>query len=200
MAPNFRSHTIITTAKAFDLIAVSVTFLTSFAISSGSLDWPHLENILAMRIKLANFLLLGVYLALCLPIFSICGLYRSHRLSRWKQRLAEIILATTLATALFLFLSQLFLIGFVMQVFLPVFWMLTVCVLWLSHELTRIVLQLARRWGRNLRNIVIIGEGRNAVLLANRIHHEVSLGYRVLRIIDAKESGEDDRVGVGDTR
>jgi FlaA1/EpsC-like NDP-sugar epimerase len=200
MALNFRSHTIITTAKAVDLTAVCVTFVMSFAISSGSLTWPHLENILVMRIKLANFLLFGAYLGLCSLIFSACGLYRSHRISQWKQRLSEILLATTLVTALFLILSQLFLIGFAMYIFLPLFWMLTVCILWLSHELTWGLLQLARRWGRNLRNIVIIGEGRDAVLLANRLRHEVSLGYRVLRIIDAKEIGEDDRFGVGGSR
>jgi FlaA1/EpsC-like NDP-sugar epimerase len=200
MALNFRSHTVITTAKAFDLIIICVTFVTSFAISSDSLTWSDFRNILVMRVKLANFFLFGMYLGLCSLIFSACGLYRSHRLSQWKRRLSEIFFATTLATVLFLILSQLFLIGFVMHTFLPLFWLLTICSLWLSHELTCRLLQLARRWGRNLRNVVIVGEGTDAVLLANRIRHEVSLGYRVVRIIDAKENGGDDRFGVGASR
>jgi FlaA1/EpsC-like NDP-sugar epimerase len=194
MAFNFRAQSVITIARAFDLAAVCVSFLTSFAVSTGSLTWPDLEHLLVMRIKVANFFLFGGYLGLCSLIFSACGLYRSHRLSHWHQRLIEISLAATLATALFGLFSQLFLIGFAMRRFLPLYWLLTLGILWLSHELTSRLLQLARRWERNLRNVVIVSEGQDAVVLANRISQEVSLGYRVLRIIDAKEIGEDGRL------
>ena len=49
-------------------------------------------------------------------------------------------------------------------------------------------LYYARSRGRNLRSIVIVGEGREAVALAERIESDPAHGYRVLRIIDAKET------------
>jgi hypothetical protein len=44
-----------------------------------------------------------------------------------------------------------------------------------------------RRRGRNLRSIVVVGEGLEAAALADRVEKEPALGYRVVRVIDAKE-------------
>jgi FlaA1/EpsC-like NDP-sugar epimerase len=49
------------------------------------------------------------------------------------------------------------------------------------------VLYLMRQNRRNLRSIVVVGEGSDAAALAERVEKESALGYRVVRIIDAKE-------------
>lgn len=147
-----------------------------------------------MRIKVANLLLFAGYLALCLAVFSACGFYRSHRISHWKQRLCEMIFAVTFVTGAFVVVQQLFRISFAMNVFLPSFWCFTLCGLLLSHELAMRLLQVARINGRNLRNVVIVGEGPDAMALADRVRQEAGLGYRILRIIDAGEMGENGRI------
>jgi FlaA1/EpsC-like NDP-sugar epimerase len=180
--------------KGCDIVAVCVSFLTSFAISSGSLTWPELADVLAIRIKVANLVLFAGYLALCTAVFSACGFYRSHRLSHWTQRLAEVLLAVTLITAAFMVIKELFAISFALKEFLLLFWLLTFCTVLLSHELALRLLHLARIRGRNMRNVIIIGEGPDLTALADRVRQEAGLGYHVLRIIDAREIGEDGRV------
>jgi FlaA1/EpsC-like NDP-sugar epimerase len=194
MSPDFRRDALMTTARLIDLGAVGVTFVASFAMSSGTLNWPALAGVLVMRIKVVNLVLFVGYLALCSAIFSACGLYRSHRLSHWRQRLYEIALAVSLITVAFLVLAQLFYIAFAIKAFLPLFWGFTLCALLLSHELALRLLQGARVRGRNLRNVVIVGQGPEVLALADRVRQEASLGYRILRIIDAREIEEDDRV------
>jgi FlaA1/EpsC-like NDP-sugar epimerase len=183
-----------TMTRFFDLAAVCVSFLASFAISSGSFTWPDLADVLVVRIKLANLFLFAGYLALCAAVFSVCGFYRSHRLSHWQQRLYEMVLAVTLVSGAFLVIKRLFLIYFPMNAFLPLFWFLTLCALLLSHELALRLLHTARLRGRNLRNVIIIGEGQDVAALVDCVGQEASLGYRILRIIDAREIGENGRV------
>jgi FlaA1/EpsC-like NDP-sugar epimerase len=193
VSPDIRREALTKMARVIDLAAVSVSFVVSFAISSGTFTWPDLADILVMRIKVVNLVLFGTYLALCSAIFSVCGLYRSHRLSHRWQRLYEVALAVSLITAAFLLVAHLFHIAFALGKFLPLFWGFTLCVLLLSHELALRLLQVARVRGRNLRNVVVVGEGPETLALANRVRQEASLGYRILGIIDAREVQEDGR-------
>jgi FlaA1/EpsC-like NDP-sugar epimerase len=194
IAPDPRRRYLMTTVKVFDLTALCVIFFVSFAISSGSFTWPDLAEVLVIRIKVANLVLFAGYVALCFAVFSACGLYRSHRLSSWKQRFSEIVLATTLVAVAFLVTQQLFDISFATRTFLPLFWVLTLGALLLSHEGMLRLLQRVRLHGRNLRNVIIIGEEPDIMVLASRLRQEAGLGYRVLRIIDANGIGEDGRV------
>jgi len=185
---------LITLAKVGDLVALCISLLISLAISSSSLSWPDLAYVLAIRIKLVNLFVFAGYIAFCAVIFSACGLYRSHRLSHWKQRLSETFWATTFVTGIFLLLKQLFAISFALNTFLLLFWFLTFAMLFLSREAALQILHHARLRGRNLRNVIIIGEGPPATTLADLVRQEVSLGYRVLRRIDVREIADNDGI------
>jgi FlaA1/EpsC-like NDP-sugar epimerase len=100
----------------------------------------------------------------------------------------EIVLAVTLITGIFLLLRTPLVFSFATNTFLLIFWLLTTAVLLLSHIAAQRLLYYARSRGRNLRSIVIIGEGREAAALAERIESDPALGYRVLGIIDARET------------
>jgi FlaA1/EpsC-like NDP-sugar epimerase len=193
MSPGLR-HNVMLMVKVFDLAAVCATALAALTISSGSSTWLNLGYLLVIRIKVANLLLFVGYLVLCSAAFSVCGFYRSHRLSPWNRRLYEILLAVTLLTGILLVLRWPLHLMFATDEFLLWFWALTLCTLFLSREIVRLLLHLARLRGRNLRNVIIVGEGSNATALANRVGQEASLGYRVLRIIDAKEIAQDGRM------
>jgi FlaA1/EpsC-like NDP-sugar epimerase len=187
MSPHFRRNLLMKLIRDLDLAAVCITFLAALALSSGSLTWPSFVAVLAIRIKVANLLLFMGYIALCSAVFSACGLYRSHRLSSGRRRLYEMFCVAMWLTGVLLVLKWAFNLTFVTSAFLLWFWLLTWCTLWLLHELALQLLQLARVRGRNLRNVVIVGEGTEITDLANRIRQEASLGYCVLRTIDAGE-------------
>jgi len=180
--------------RLFDLAAVCVIFLIALAISSHALSWPGFAEVLVMRIKVINLLLFMAYIMLCSIIFSACGFYRSHRLSHWKQRLSEILFAVTLITVMLLVLRWPLSLAFDTNEFLLVFWFITCCALMLSHEIVRPLMYLARLRGRNMRNVIIVGEGSDATALIDRLRQEASLGYRILRIIDARELTTNGRI------
>jgi FlaA1/EpsC-like NDP-sugar epimerase len=192
-----RRHALIMLTRLFDLAALCVIFLIALAVSSNALTWPGFSEVLVMRVKIINFLLFIAYIMLCSVIFSVCGFYRSHRLSHWNQRVSEILFAVTFITAMLLLLREILSLAFATNEFLLVFWSLTCCVLILSHEIARPLMYVARLRGRNLRNVVILGEEPDATALANLVKHEISLGYRILRIIDAREPSTNGRI-IGD--
>jgi FlaA1/EpsC-like NDP-sugar epimerase len=185
MSSNFWRMALLRTARLFDLGAVSLTFVAAFAIASGSFTWPSFTEVLLLRIKIVNMFIFGGYLALCSLIFSLCGFYLSHRMSSWGRPVREILLATTLITGVLLVLP--FRMEFATKSFFIAFWLLTFTVLILTRFVGQQLLYYARSRGRNLRSIVIVGEGLEATALADRIEKESALGYRVVRIIDAKE-------------
>jgi FlaA1/EpsC-like NDP-sugar epimerase len=193
MSPDLRYYVMLM-VKVFDLAVMCAMSLAALAISSGSSTWPSLGHLLVIRIKIANLLLLVGYLALCSAVFSACGFYQSHRLSHWNRRLYEILLAVTFLTGVLLVLRWPLHLTFATDEFLLWFWALTLCTLFLSREIVRLLLHLARIRGRNLRNVIIVGEGSDATALANRVRQEASLGYRVVRIIDARGITENGRM------
>jgi exopolysaccharide biosynthesis polyprenyl glycosylphosphotransferase len=184
MSHNFKRIALLRAAKLFDLLAVSLTFLAAFAVGSGSSTWPGFAAVLLLRIKLANvFIFLG-YLAFCSLVFSSAGFYLSHRMSRVGRQSREILLATTLITAVLLVLPLQ--MEFATKSFYVVFWSLTFAVLFLTRLFGQHIFYYIRSLGRNQRSIVIIGEGLDAATLGDRIEQEPTLGYCLARIIDAE--------------
>jgi FlaA1/EpsC-like NDP-sugar epimerase len=185
MSSKFWLIVLLRAARLFDLAAVSLTFLAAFAIASGSFTWPSFAEVLLLRIKIINIFVFGGYLTLCSLIFSSCGFYLSHRMSHWSRRVRETLLATTLITGILLVLPLE--MQFATASFFIAFWFLTFTVLIMARLIEQHLLYYARSHGRNLRSIVIVGEGSEATALADRMEKEPALGYRVVRIIDAKE-------------
>jgi exopolysaccharide biosynthesis polyprenyl glycosylphosphotransferase len=171
-------------AKLFDLGAVSLTFVVAFAIASGTFTWPTFTEVLLLRIKIVNFFIFAAYLVFCSSVFSLCGFYLSHRMSGSKRMCREIILATSLVTAVLLIVPLR--MQFATEFFFLGFWLLTFSVLLLSRLIAQGMLHYVRLHGRNLRTLVVIGDGADAAALADRIEGEPSLGYRLVRIIDAE--------------
>jgi FlaA1/EpsC-like NDP-sugar epimerase len=194
MPNNFQRTALLRAVKLFDLALVSITFVAAFAISSESYSWLSFGEVLVLRIKVVNIFMFGGYLAFCAVIMSHSGFYLTHRLSPRGRHLREIFVATTLITVLIWFSRWPLVLDFASNKFLLVFWLLTCAGFVLSHGIGQQLLYYFRLQGRNLRSIVIVGESPAAAALADRIEKEPTLGYRVVRIIDAKEDVTDGRV------
>jgi exopolysaccharide biosynthesis polyprenyl glycosylphosphotransferase len=184
MSHKFQRIALLRAVKLFDLGAVSLTFLTALAFGSGSLTWPSFAAVLFMRIKLVNILVFAGYLAFCSLVFSSCGFYLSHRMSRWNRQCRETFLATTLVTLAFLILPLR--MQFATWSFYTAFWLLTFTVLFLARLVGQQLLVYLRSRGRNQRNIVIVGEGLDVAKLGDRVEQDPTLGYQLVRIIDAE--------------
>lgn len=187
MSPTFRRVLLKRAARVSDLAAVAATFLVALAVSSASFTLLSFAELLATRIKLSNLLLFGCYMGMCAVSFAGCGFYVSHRLSRWARHLREIGLAVTLITLVLLISREPLELSFASNYFLMVFWLLSISILMLPRVIGYQLLYLARLRGRNLRHVIIVGEGSNARALAKRLENEVALGYKVVQIIDAME-------------
>jgi FlaA1/EpsC-like NDP-sugar epimerase len=185
MPSNFWRIAVVRMARLFDLAIVTLTFVAAFAIASGTFTWPSFTEVLLVRVKLVNMFIFAGYLFFCSLVFSLCGFYLSHRMSRLGRRLREAFLATTLITAVLLVLPLR--MQFATNIFFVMFWLLTFSLLVLARLFGQHLLYFARSHGRNLRSIVIVGVGSEASALADRIEKEPTLGYRVVRVIDAKE-------------
>jgi FlaA1/EpsC-like NDP-sugar epimerase len=187
MSPYFRHHLLLKTVKVTDLVIVCVAFLAALAVSYGSFTWPSLAQVLVIRISVANIVLFIGYVGLCAIVFSASGFYRSDRLSGGSQGFRETFGAVTFLTGVLIVLRSPLALAFATNRFLVLFALFSLCLLVLSRATTRRLFHLSGMYGRNLRNIIVIGEEPGATALANHIRQETSLGYRVLRVIDAGE-------------
>lgn len=185
MSSNFWRVALLRAARLFDLAVVTLTFVAAFAIANGTYNWPSFAEVLILRIKIVNFFIFAGYLAFCALVFSACGFYRSHRMSHLGHSVRETSLATTLITGILLVLPLR--MAFATKSFFIAFWLLTFTVLMVGRVIGQHLLYFARSRGRNLRNLVIVGEGADASTLADRIEKETTLGYRVVQVINAKE-------------
>jgi len=105
-------------------------------------------------------------------------------MSRWSRQFRETFFATTLISLAFLVLPLR--MQFATTSFYAAFWLLTFIVLFLARLVGQQVLVYLRSRGRNQRNIVIVGEGLDAAQLGDRVEQDPTLGYQLVRIIDAE--------------
>jgi FlaA1/EpsC-like NDP-sugar epimerase len=163
---------------------VSFIFLVAFTLNFGAPNWANLADLFAMRITVGNAVIFAGYIAFCSAIFSGCGFYRSHRFSRLSWRSREMLLAITIIAGIVFLLRGPLDLSFATNRFLFFFGLLNFVFLMLSHEAAFQLLHFARLRGRNLRNVVIVGERQEANSLAERIQGDSTLGYRIIEIID----------------
>lgn len=188
MSPNFRRIILQRLARLLDLWMMGSSFLAALAIASGSYTVLSFTEVLAIRIQVFNLVFFVAFVLVCAATFASCGFYVSHRLSHWRRRVREVFIAVSVITGLLLVMRSPLDFHFAGNRFLIVFWLLNFSFLLGTRMLGQQLLYVVRLHGRNLRRIVVVGEGLEAAALANRVEKEPSLGYRVVRVIDAGEN------------
>ncbi len=175
--------------KVFDLLLMAVTFAVSTLPLYHRVGRLSLAEFFGMRVKLANLLLFLAFMLIWHILFSVFGLYGSKRLSsRWEE-VRDIVAVTTLGTAMIAAAALTFRIWVVGRIFLVLFWLLSTSCVLLSRFLIRGSLAYARRHGRNLRNLLVIGTNPRAVSLVKGIQSKPHLGYRILGFADEEWPG-----------
>ena len=175
--------------KVFDLLLMIAAFGVSTLPLIHRVGRFSLAEFFSMRVKLGNLLLFLSFMLAWHVLFSAFGLYQSKRMSRRWEEARDIAVATTLGTCVIAGAALLFRIWVVNRVFLLLFWLLTTFSVILSRVVIRTTLAYARRHGRNLRNLLVIGTNSRALSLVQKIQSKPELGYRVVGFADEDWSG-----------
>jgi exopolysaccharide biosynthesis polyprenyl glycosylphosphotransferase len=170
--------------KVIDVLQVVVCFALATILSVRLDHTLTLNEFLALRIKLSNFILFASLLPAWYAIFYWCGLYRSKRLSRRRSEIADLLKAITLDTLLLAVTAVLFPISMVTIRFLGLFWISAAVLMASSRLLTRLFLTSIRKRGRNLRYLLILGTNPRAVAFAQKLEAVPELGYRLVGFVD----------------
>jgi len=163
---------------------MTLAFGLAFVVSSEQTTFEGFQEFLAVRIKLSNFLLFFGFCAAWGLIFRSFGLYHSFRIGRRSLELWNVTKAVAVGTALIAVAALAFDISAISRRFLIVFLALALGGSWLVRGLLRPFLSGARRRGRNLRNLVIVGCGQRGAELGREIRSRPDLGYLLLGYID----------------
>jgi len=175
---------LLTGMKLFDLSILIVSFGLSTLTVGQSQRAVSLEQFLSMRVKLSNCIEFAGVALLWYAIFSLCGLYKSKRLSARRVENFELLTATALATGLLALLAELIRISLITPYFLVLFWAISSLLCMSSRLVLRPVLAAVRKRGRNLRHMLILGTNPRAIEFAHKILQKPELGYRLVGFVD----------------
>src|SRR6202521_3766845 len=181
---NFRRRILL---KMFMLLDPS---LLTFSILVAAVPTWHLTKFasfaafFSMRIKLLNILVFLGLFYFWHVIFSAFGLYGSRRLGDQKEEAVVLLKATSGGALVLGFVAAFFRVRMITPSFIVVFWIVATASIILSRLALREFLKRARRHGRNLRHLLIIGTNPRAVEFAHAIEGRPELGYQLVGFAD----------------
>jgi len=169
------------------LLVLSLGLTTMLVVSHrGTLSFGQF---LALRIKLGNFVLFALVLLVWHSILLLCGLYQSRRMSTRRSEAVDTLKATGMASLCLMLAGALFTKNIVTPAFVGLFWLFSFDSI-ISVRLTiRYFLSRARRHGKNVRFMLILGTNARAIQFAKKIEERPDLGYRILGFVDDEWDG-----------
>ncbi len=169
------------------LLVMSLGLTTMLIVSHhGTLTFTQF---LSLRIKIGNFVLFALVLLIWHSILLLCGLYQSRRMSTRRSEAVDTFKATGMASACLMVAGALFSKNTVTPAFIGLFWMFSSGSILSVRLIIRYFLSRARRHGKNVRFMLILGTNARAIEFARRIESRPDLGYRILGFVDDEWSG-----------
>lgn len=180
---NAHRKLLLTLLKLADLAVVTVSLVLSAAFTVQGFDLISWRHVLEMQMSLRAFLFVGLYLVYWHFVLRWCGLYNSYRLSPATRELKDLVRATMIAVAPLVPASVLLDI----QTFDPEFLLSVACtsfvLLGAERRVLRSIARSVRGLGRNLRDVIIVGDGVETLAAAARLAQRDDLGYQVVKVI-----------------
>ena len=178
-----RRKALIALLKLTDLAVVTTTLVLAIAASLDVSAVGSWAGFLEMRISVRNFSFVGAYLLFWHLVLRMRGLYSSYRLSPASRELKDLGTAVLIATTPLIALGPALGFQYVNLHFLFAFPTLTFACLGIERRGLRTVARWVRGLGRNLRDVVIVGDGGPALDAAAKLAQREGLGYRVVEVI-----------------
>jgi exopolysaccharide biosynthesis polyprenyl glycosylphosphotransferase len=167
-----------------DLTALGVAFALAAWLGAGDARSMPFSEVLALRIKVQNFVEFSAVLVIWTGLLTKLGMYRTYIYRSKAGELRDVIVAISSCTIVLLLFHQLLNIQLIGARFLGLFWLLgTTCAV-AGRLFLRLLLRQSRRNGRNVRHVLIVGTNPRAIQLAERIESVPELGYRVSGFVD----------------
>jgi exopolysaccharide biosynthesis polyprenyl glycosylphosphotransferase len=185
--------------KSFDLALLAISFLLATIVVGSDSYTVSVEEFLAMRVKVSNLGIMILILFAWHVVFSMFNLYASKRLAGPLSVIVDLLKATTVATICLVIAGWFFSIVLIDFDFLILFWTISSALEIIGRTCLLFALGNIRRYGRNLRHVVVLGTNQRAVEFARRIETKPELGYRVLGFVDDPWPGTPQFVGTGYT-
>lgn len=178
-----RRKLLLNALKLFDLALMVLAFgFATLMVSHTSL--ASLEEVLAMRVKIQNFVIFSGLLLCWHTIFTMCGMYASHRLSSRRDEVLDLATAISIGTGVIYLGHYVFHIALITPKFLVAFWASGILAAIVSRMMLRLFLAQVRLHGRNLRDMLIVGTNPRGLQFAKKIVDNPALGYRIVGFVD----------------
>ncbi len=179
---------------ALDALAIAVSLLFGLFLAVAGGRYAAFRDFLLARASLPNAALIGAFLLVSQRIFDYCGLYRSRRLAARRELYHRIVRAVSITTLLLGVIGAatarervpgaVFRVEVLDLPFLAAFWSAAVATVAAQRAGVHRVLEGLRRRGRNLRHVLIVGNGPRGRWFAESLESRPELGYRVLGFLD----------------
>ncbi len=179
---NWHRTAVLQILKLSDLAVVAVAFAAAVALAIPGND--TLAGILQGRIQVRNVCFVVFYLGFVHLVLHAFGLYRSHRLSPSAREWRDVVGAVFVAAVPLWTFAGLLRFDFATRGFLPTFVGITAVALGIERRFMRVVARNIRRYGRNLRHAIIVGDGERTFDMASRLARRADLGYRVIATLE----------------
>jgi exopolysaccharide biosynthesis polyprenyl glycosylphosphotransferase len=176
-------------ARALDLSALLLAFGLSAWLAAGDARHMPFTEVLALRVKLQNFIVFSAVLVAWTAMLTQLGLYRTYIYLSKAREVRDVVVAMSCCTVVLLLFHELLSIQLIGAGFLAVFWLFANGFAVAGRLLLRLSLRQARRSGQNVRHVLIVGTNRRALQLAQRFESFPQLGYRVLGFVDESWTG-----------
>jgi exopolysaccharide biosynthesis polyprenyl glycosylphosphotransferase len=182
--PDLSRRSLLSVLKLLDFLAAALCLLLAATVTAHAIPSLSFEEFLSMRVKVSNFLMIGVFMVAWHGILAESGIYQSTWFSSPQNGAIEILKATSFGTGLLLILSFIVPIRMINLLFLIVYWLSVSTCMFLVRLILRSILYRVWLTGKNLRDVVIVGTNERALQLIKRIEAMPELGCRIKGFID----------------
>ena len=186
---NFRRQILVKMFMLLDPSLLAFSYLVAATRIWHLTGFTSFAAFFSIRIRLSNVLVFLGLFYFWHVIFSSFGLYGSRRLGDRKGEAVVVLKATSTGTLVLGFVAAFFQVRTITPAFLAVFWISATSTIVLSRLALREFLRRARKHGRNLRHLLIVGTNPRALEFARAIESRPELGYRLIGFADEDWTG-----------
>ncbi len=187
---NFRRQILL---KMFMLLDPSLLTLSYVAAAVGTwhlTEFTSFAAFFSMRIKLSNLIVFLALFYVWHAIFSAYGLYGTRRLAGRTEEVWVVVKAATAGTLVLGFVATFLRVEMITPTFIATFWIVAVIAIISSRLALREFLRRARKHGRNLRHLLILGTNPRAMEFAAAIEARPELGFHLVGFADEEWAGK----------
>jgi Undecaprenyl-phosphate glucose phosphotransferase len=186
------SQIFITLLFISDLILIAFSWILAYLIR---FNLPLIKVIKDIPPWEQHLPLLVLLILICSVVFNLMNLYRPMRFSSISKEIKELFKAITISLLLFIFFAYFFKEYRYSRLTILYFWIIGFINLSLSRWVSRRILRVLRKKGKNLRYVLLVGEGKLLEKLLRAIHRHPELGLKPIGILSEKGNPMEKTIG-----